>query len=175
MSSRSLSYDEQKAAEAAFHDRPFNPSWSKAARTVYDGILQAKSNPTQKPVATATLSIAESDTQITERPAIDITDLAKSLGASFPVLCDQDLWHELSGHQDETVRLSRARDIVIALLVARSIQGNDLLQTIEFPAILWDSMNIPHMHRLVSRYQNDPFYHGSLLIRRPVYMPHAND
>lgn len=175
MSSRSLSYDEQKAAEAAFHDRPFNPAWSKAARTVYDGIMQAKSTPAPKPVATATLPIAESATRITERPAVDITNLAKSLGASFPVLCDQDLWHELSGCHDETVRLSRARDLIIALLVARAIHCSDISQTIEFPAILWDSMNIPHMHRLVARYENDPFHHGSLLIQRPIYMPHAND
>ncbi|MET0514318.1 MAG: hypothetical protein ABW047_03190 [Nitrospiraceae bacterium] len=36
---RSLTYDEKKAAEAAFTGRPFNPEWSDAARKVYDGIL----------------------------------------------------------------------------------------------------------------------------------------
>ncbi len=38
---RSLTYDEMKAAEAAFQGRAFNESWSQAARTVYDGILAA--------------------------------------------------------------------------------------------------------------------------------------
>jgi hypothetical protein len=35
---RALTYDEKKAAEAAFTGRPFNPEWSEAARRVYDGI-----------------------------------------------------------------------------------------------------------------------------------------
>jgi len=36
---RTLTYDEKKAAEAAFTGRPFNPEWSDTARKVYDGIL----------------------------------------------------------------------------------------------------------------------------------------
>jgi hypothetical protein len=36
--SRELTYDEKKAAEAAFTGRPFNPEWSETARRVYDGI-----------------------------------------------------------------------------------------------------------------------------------------
>ncbi len=36
---RALTYDEKKAAEAAFTGRPFNPEWSDTARKVYDGIL----------------------------------------------------------------------------------------------------------------------------------------
>jgi hypothetical protein len=36
---RQLTYDEKKAAEAAFTGRPFNPEWSDAARRVYDGIV----------------------------------------------------------------------------------------------------------------------------------------
>lgn len=39
--SRTLSFDERLAAEAAFSGRPFNPKWSQAARVVYDGILRA--------------------------------------------------------------------------------------------------------------------------------------
>ncbi|MFO0774288.1 MAG: hypothetical protein U0172_06460 [Nitrospiraceae bacterium] len=38
---RPLTYDEKKAAEAAFQGMPFNPEWSDAARKVYDGILLA--------------------------------------------------------------------------------------------------------------------------------------
>lgn len=41
MSSRPLTYDEKKAAEAAFRGLPFDPSWSAAARAVYDGIVNA--------------------------------------------------------------------------------------------------------------------------------------
>lgn len=39
--SRTLSHDERKAADAAFAGRPFNPAWSDSARKVYDGLIQA--------------------------------------------------------------------------------------------------------------------------------------
>jgi hypothetical protein len=38
---RSLSYDEAKAAEAAFQGQPFDDAWSETARAIYDGILDA--------------------------------------------------------------------------------------------------------------------------------------
>ncbi len=38
---RGLSHDEQKAAEAAFAGRPFNPTWSQSARLVYEGLTRA--------------------------------------------------------------------------------------------------------------------------------------
>lgn len=36
-----LTHDQKKAAEAAFRGLPFNPSWSEAARKVYDGLNEA--------------------------------------------------------------------------------------------------------------------------------------
>ncbi len=41
MQGRPLTYDEQKAAEAAFTGKPFNPDWSAGARIIYIGILDA--------------------------------------------------------------------------------------------------------------------------------------
>ena len=38
---RVLTYDEMKAAEAAFRGEPFNPAWSAAAAQVYTGISAA--------------------------------------------------------------------------------------------------------------------------------------
>lgn len=38
---RPLTYDEKKAAEAAFRGDPFNPAWSAAAAKVYGGIVAA--------------------------------------------------------------------------------------------------------------------------------------
>ncbi|HJU05745.1 MAG TPA: hypothetical protein VJ692_11395 [Nitrospiraceae bacterium] len=40
-SPRPLTYDEKKAAEAAFQHLPCNPEWSEAARGVYFGIVDA--------------------------------------------------------------------------------------------------------------------------------------
>ena len=34
-----LTFDERKAAEAAFRGLPANPMWSSSAHTIYDGIL----------------------------------------------------------------------------------------------------------------------------------------
>ena len=36
---RPLTYDEKRAAQAAFEGQPFNPAWSAAAQVVYEGIL----------------------------------------------------------------------------------------------------------------------------------------
>ena len=38
---RPLTYDEKKAAEAAFTGSPFDPEWSEAARKVYIGLSKA--------------------------------------------------------------------------------------------------------------------------------------
>lgn len=38
-----LTYDEQKAAEAAFSGQPFNSDWTTDAWLVYSGILDAMS------------------------------------------------------------------------------------------------------------------------------------
>jgi hypothetical protein len=38
---RDLTYDQKKAAEAAFRGEPFNPAWSVAAAVVYEGIVSA--------------------------------------------------------------------------------------------------------------------------------------
>ncbi|HKC92552.1 MAG TPA: hypothetical protein VKB81_00900 [Nitrospira sp.] len=39
---RQLTYDERKAAEAAFQGYAFHEDWSEAARAVYEGIVTAK-------------------------------------------------------------------------------------------------------------------------------------
>lgn len=38
---RPLTHDEKKASEAAFRGLPFDPEWSDAARSVYEGIVEA--------------------------------------------------------------------------------------------------------------------------------------
>ena len=56
---RALSHDEKKAAEAAYQGRPFHSSWSKSARAVYDGVLNARgvSVDTVEPMETSVDSI----------------------------------------------------------------------------------------------------------------------
>ncbi|WP_447978379.1 hypothetical protein [Candidatus Nitrospira bockiana] len=40
MMSKRLTYDEQKAAEAAFRGLPPDSKWSSSARAIYDGIIK---------------------------------------------------------------------------------------------------------------------------------------
>jgi hypothetical protein len=47
---RALTYDETKAAEAAFRGDPFNPHWSAAAAQVYAGIAAALTKRESKPL-----------------------------------------------------------------------------------------------------------------------------
>jgi hypothetical protein len=51
---RTLTHDERKAADAAFAGRPFDPSWSEAAHAVYDGILAARGLPEPAPTSIPT-------------------------------------------------------------------------------------------------------------------------
>jgi len=41
MQDRLLTYDEQKAADAAFAGKPFNTDWSSDSKAIYDGIVGA--------------------------------------------------------------------------------------------------------------------------------------
>lgn len=41
---RLLTYDEKKAAEAAFKGSPIDPKWSESARKVYIGLSSAMAN-----------------------------------------------------------------------------------------------------------------------------------
>ena len=54
-SPRSLTYDEKKAAEAAFCGEPFNPAWSAKAERVYEGIVMAKGTRALESLADATV------------------------------------------------------------------------------------------------------------------------
>jgi len=39
---RPLTYDEHKAAEAAFTGEPCDPAWTQSAQRIYEGLLDAK-------------------------------------------------------------------------------------------------------------------------------------
>ena len=59
---RILTYDERRAAHAAFAGHPFDPSWSKAARAVYEGILIARGLPEPAPPQTEQSEHPEAET-----------------------------------------------------------------------------------------------------------------
>src|SRR5688572_26573314 len=72
MASRELTYDEKKAAEAAFRGLPLNPSWSAAARDVYEGIMvalgeNAQSQPFVDESAVSAALVSSSEESVTTR------------------------------------------------------------------------------------------------------------
>lgn len=47
---RILTHDERKAADAAFAGRPLNPTWSEAAKRVYEGLIHALPSVPDEPI-----------------------------------------------------------------------------------------------------------------------------
>jgi hypothetical protein len=122
MASRELTYDEKKAAEAAFRGLPVNPSWSAAARDVYEGIIVALgenvpspplvderavstalvSSP-EKPETTRDLAVTEPQQQapvqlLNRQEAIeagilvDVSPIAEQVGLRLSVGISKPLW-----------------------------------------------------------------------------------
>src|SRR5688500_2329591 len=122
MASRELTYDEKKAAEAAFRGLPINPSWSAAARDVYEGIIVAlgENGPShpgvdepeisaapvsspEEPVTTRDLALTDSQQQaqvqlLNRQEAIeagilvDVSPIAEQVGLRLSVGISKPLW-----------------------------------------------------------------------------------
>ncbi|MBD0316429.1 MAG: hypothetical protein ICV75_07035 [Nitrospiraceae bacterium] len=64
-SPRALTHDEQKAAEAAFGGRPFNPAWSASAKKVYDGLTGALPKKPEGSEASAEVDTPQAEDAVT--------------------------------------------------------------------------------------------------------------
>src|SRR6476661_7314972 len=120
MASRELTYDEKKAAEAAFRGLPLNPKWSAAARDVYEGIVHATQGKeavhpllpdleevpisSSSPEASRELTVQEAQEE--ERPVqllnrqeaieagilVDVSPIAETVGLRLSVGISRPLW-----------------------------------------------------------------------------------
>jgi hypothetical protein len=81
---RYLTYDEKKAAEAAFRGLPCDPTWSDAARAVYDGITKALH--VQLPI--------ESPDETDEQMEFGMEAVVDSTGTIFKKTWDAERGHE---------------------------------------------------------------------------------
>ncbi len=72
--SRMLSHDERKAAEAAFAGRPFNPAWSDSARKVYDGLMHALPTLPDETIPASDQVVEHGNTTSEMTPPIPITE-----------------------------------------------------------------------------------------------------
>lgn len=68
--SRTLTHDERKAAEAAFAGRPFNPEWSESAKRVYEGLTQALPTLPDETVVTPSQHLPSTDLPADTAPVL---------------------------------------------------------------------------------------------------------
>jgi hypothetical protein len=115
---RGLTFQEKKAAEAAFRGLPLEPQWSEKAKAIYEGIAKARglSLPPEphQPIVDVTRPV--SSTPLPDEPAavrdrpdvpqgatpatpvagagyfVDLTPLAREVGLSWPVIMSKPLW-----------------------------------------------------------------------------------
>lgn len=159
-----LTNDEKKAADAAFAGRPFNPSWSDSARTIYEGLVSALPK-TELPVPSTAFPETEPVTDV--RPdredtaessgagpgvptikdrqqaihsgiLIDVTPTAQQLGLTFPVTITKPLWElgiVTTDSLPEEEQARRLRDILMAFRL-RLASLATISPLIDFPAIL---------------------------------------
>jgi hypothetical protein len=161
---RTLTHDERKAADAAFAGRPFDPAWSEAARTVYDGILAARGLPepasapnaseqstrpdpvaSEPAAATSPPPAAAPQPQMLSREEaiqagalIDVTPIARKMGLRLPVTFSRPLWEigiTATHNVPEEEHEGRVRDVLMAFRL-RLAASRAASPLIEFPALL---------------------------------------
>ncbi len=75
--SRVLTHDERKAAEAAFSRRPCNPAWSESAKRVYEGLTQALPALPDETVVTPDQNVANNESSTEVAPPLPTTEEPK--------------------------------------------------------------------------------------------------
>ncbi|MGE3979355.1 MAG: hypothetical protein AB7F94_17485, partial [Nitrospira sp.] len=78
--SRVLTHDERKAAEAAFSRRPFNPTWSESAKRVYEGLVHALPALPDEPVLIPDQNAASNESSTETAPTLPTTEEPKLEG-----------------------------------------------------------------------------------------------
>ncbi len=193
---KALTYDEKKAADAAFTGRPFNEAWSASARAIYDGIVKALPHTDlEVPALTdveefieAPLALEPSDGQelldepvarqaLRDREAaiqagilIDVTPTALQLGITFPVTITRPLWEAgivTSQALPEKDQTSRLRDILMAFRL-RLASLTTVSPLLDFPVLLaLPPSQVPQPVPLFALIQADPTHQANVTLLLP--------
>ena len=192
MQSHELTYDQKKAAEAAFRGNPPDPKWSVAARSIYEGIAQALAEQGHPPVAPpeevelesphAEAEHVEPAPVDTEAPLlsreeaiqagilVDVTAVAHAIGLRLPVSMSRPLWDigitasNQVTHDEYNVRV---RDVLLALRL--HLESADVTSPwIKFPALLsFPPDSAPQVCSLYAVAHRDPSTPYSLTLLLP--------
>ena len=129
---RSLSHDEKKAAEAAYQGSPFHSSWSKSARAVYDGVLNARG------ISIDSVEPVETDVDSIEIPVgtEGLFEEALNLGASS----EEPTVTPASGTQESSRHITSRQEAIDAGLlidVSKKAKGVGFNMAVGITKSLW--------------------------------------
>lgn len=181
--SRPLTHDEKKAAEAAFRGRPFDASWSKSARGIYEGIRKARGDVVDadsietSPIETSPASTTPTRRVTSRQDAIDagllvdVTPKAQRIGLNLAVGITKSLWDrsitravELDPHEWDL----RVRDMLLA--VRLRLAGLETpLPWIEVPVLFPAEHGeaSPQMFPIYALFHKDPVAEDCLTLIHP--------
>ena len=71
---RALTHDEQKAADAAFGGRPFNPAWSASAKKIYEGLTGALPKKPEESEASTDADVPQAEDTVTSVESEAVTE-----------------------------------------------------------------------------------------------------
>jgi hypothetical protein len=195
-SPKALTYDEKKAADAAFTGRPFNEAWSASARAIYDGIVKALPHrdlaipaPSdveeliEAPLAlehaggqelldetVARQAIRDREAAIQAGILIDVTPTALQLGITFPVTITRPLWEAgivTNQSLPEKDQSSRLRDILLAFRL-RLASLTTVSPLLDFPVLLaLPPSQVPQPVPLFALIQADPTHQANVILLLP--------
>jgi hypothetical protein len=193
---KALTYDEKKAADAAFTGRPFNEAWSASARAIYDGIVKALPHrdlaipaPSdveeliEAPLAlehaggqelldetAARKAIRDREAAIQAGILIDVTPTALQLGITFPVTITRPLWEAgivTNQSLPEKDQSSRLRDILMAFRL-RLASLTTVSPLLDFPVLLaLPPSQVPQPVPLFALIQADPTHQANVTLLLP--------
>jgi hypothetical protein len=106
MQPRDLTFQEMKAAEAAFRGLPLEPQWSEKAKAIYEGLAKARgmSLPPEAPAPIVDGAPPASSVPQPDEPSpasqstpgtgyfVDLTPLARQVGLAWPGIMSKPLW-----------------------------------------------------------------------------------
>jgi hypothetical protein len=193
---KALSYDEKKAADAAFAGLPCDEAWSASARAIYDGIVKALPHrdlaipaPSdveeliEAPRALEHAGGQELLDETVERQAIrdreaairagiliDVTPTALQLGITFPVTITRPLWEAgivTNQSLPEKDQSSRLRDILMAFRL-RLASLTTVSPLLDFPVLLaLPPSQVPQPVPLFALIQADPTHQANVTLLLP--------
>ena len=193
---KALTYDEKKAADAAFSGRPFNEAWSASARAIYDGIVKALPHTDlevpapsdveeliEAPLAlepaggqelldetVAHQAIRDREAAIQAGILIDVTPTALQLGITFPVTITRPLWEAgivTNQALPEKDQTSRLRDILMAFRL-RLASLTTVSPLLDFPVLLaLPPSQVPQPVPLFALIQADPTHQANVTLLLP--------